>query len=100
MLVYVDKHGGGTDLGDGFGGGDKGVGHRYDLITRSQAGGHQDKAQGIGAGIDADAVLGVTKLGKLFFKACHIRATDKHTVFHGFGDQRHYFVFDLPVLRF
>ncbi len=100
MLVYVDENRGGTCLGDGFGSGDEGVGDCDDFVTRPYAGGHEGKAQGIGAGIDADAVLGVTKRGKLFFKACHIRAADKHTVFHGFGDQRHYFVFDLPVLRF
>ena len=92
--IDIYEHRGGADLGDGFGGGDEGVGYGDDFVTGPDAGSHEGKAQGVGAGVDADAVFGVAEFGELFFKALHVGTTDKHAVFHGFGDHGDDFGFD------
>ena len=86
--VDVDEDGGGADLGNGFGGGDEGVGHRDDSITRADSGGHEGEAQGVGAGVDADAVFGVAECGEGFLEVLDIGAADEGGALEGFGDHR------------
>ena len=98
--VDVDEDGGGADLGDGFGGGDEGVGHRDDGITRADSGRHEGEAQGVGAGVDADAVFGVAECGEGFFEVLDVRSADESGVLEGFGDHGDGFSGDGFVLGF
>ena len=98
--VDIDEDGDGADLGDGFGGGDEGVGHRDDRIPRADSGRHEGEAQGVGAGVDADAVFAVAKGGEFLFEAGHLGSADEHAGGHGFGDDGDDFRFDLFVLGF
>ena len=98
--VDVDEDGGGADLGDGFGGGDEGVGHRDDSITWADSGRHEGEAQGVGAGVDADAVFGVAEFGEGFFEVLDVGSADESGVLEGFGDHGDSFSGDGFVLGF
>ena len=96
--VYVDEYRGGADLGDGFGGGDKGVGHGDDFVTRPDACCHERKAQGVGAGVDAHAETGSAEFGEGLFKAVDVRSADEGGILQCFGDHRQDFGYNRPVL--
>ena len=96
--VHEDRHGAG--LRDGFGGGDERVGHGDDLISRPDAGRHQGKAQGVGAGVQADAMPAAAECCELFLESRDLRPSDEGAVCHDLFKDGFEFAFDLAVLGF
>jgi hypothetical protein len=96
----VHKNGLSACLGDGFGGGDEGVGHGDDRVPCADAGRHEGKPQGVRAGVEAHTVAGIAESGELRFKRFHLGTADEHAVGHGVLDHGQDVVFDLLVLNF
>ena len=94
------KTGTAAGLGDGLGGGDERVGHGDDLVARPDAGGHQGKAQGVGAGVQADAVPAAAECRELFLEGRDLRPADEGAVRHDVFKNGFELGFDLAVLGF
>ena len=70
---------------DGFGGGDECIGDGDDFASVSDAGRHQGKPEGVGAGGQTHAVFAFAKFCKFLLKTRYLRPADEGGVFHGFG---------------
>ena len=77
LRIHVHKGGNGAALGNGFGGGDKGVGYRDHHLIGLDPGSHQGKAQGVRAAADADAVSGIAESGEIVFEFLHHGPADE-----------------------
>ena len=76
-------------LGDGLGGRDKSVGDCNDGITRTDPGSDQGEPQSIRSASDADAILHIAELGKIFFEVFHHRPANETSGLQGVPEDRH-----------
>src|SRR2546427_5686985 len=76
-------------LGDGLGGCDKSVGDCNDGITRTDPGSDQGETQSIRSASDADAILHIAELGKIFFEGFYHRPANETSGLQGVPEDRH-----------
>ena len=84
----IDQHRFGPGIGDGFGGGDKGVGNGDDFVTRADSESPQDQVERIRAGTQSDALGGAAKIGPSLFKFRHLGAEDELPMVEDLGESR------------
>jgi hypothetical protein len=79
LRVDVDEDGHGPEHHHGARGGHEGERRRDHLVARTHAHGLQGEEQGVGPGVEADAVTGAAERGQLRFERLHLGAQNEAT---------------------